>query len=220
MQTRYAQEVAKFNKKDGILAICVFFAYVLFSNVFALLVGMSPMTGFVRNWIIPVGLMIFAFGVFIVVKARKQKLSSIGLYKENLGKGIGLSLPFCLIPIIFIAIIPGILHGFFEINLTWLALTLISTFLFAAHEDIIFVGFIQTRLHGFIKSYFLAIFVAIFKKYYSIVPIFILHTINNFSNVFSYSNMTFANVSIVVCVLAACFLYWQTHKTDKKALVR
>jgi len=262
MQTRYAQEVAKFKKKDGILAICVFFGYLLLSNVFALLVGMMPMSGIVRNWIIPVWLVVLAFGVFILVKVRKQKLSSIGFHKENLGKGIGVGLLFCLIPIAFIAVIPGIRHGFIERDLGWVAITLVSTFLFAAHEDVIFVGFIQTRLYGFFKSHFLAIFVgsllfafmhlppwifmgrldinqpleilfqlmrwsaihfvfvAIFKKYYSIAPVFILHTINNLSNVFSYSDMTLANISVIVSVLAACFLYWQTSKADKKALVQ
>jgi len=262
MQTKYAQEVAKFNKRDGILAISVFFGLLLLSNVFPLVLRMIPMSDVVFTRILLVWLALLAFGVFIVVKARKQKLSSIGFHKENLGKGIGLGLLFSLIPVAFIAIVPGMLHGFFELDLGWLMLTLISTFIFAAHEDVIFVGFIQTRLYGLIKSRFLAIFVgsllfalmhlppwiymgrldmnqpieilfqvvrwsamhfvfvAVFKKYYSIVPVFILHTINNLSNVFSYSNMTLANISIAVSVLAACFLYWQTNKADKKALVQ
>ena len=262
MQTRYAQEVAKSKRKDGILAICVFFGFLLLSNVFPLLMSMIPMSDVARTRVLLVWLALLAFGVFIIVKARRQKLSSIGFHKDNLGKGIGLGLLFSLIPIAFIAIIPGMLHGFFELDLGWLMLTLISTFIFAAHEDVIFVGFIQTRLYGFFKTHFLAIlvgsllfalahlppwiymgrldvnqpleilfqvvrwsamhfvFVAIFKKYHSIVPVFILHTMNNLSNVFSYSDMTLANISVAVSVLAACFLYWQTSKADKKALVQ
>jgi len=262
MPTRYAQEVAAFKKKDGALAIGVFFGYLFLVNIFPPVMGMIPMADIARTRILLVWMVLLVFGVFIVVKARKQKLSSIGFHKENLGKGIGLGLLFSLIPIAFIAIIPGMLHGFFELDLAWFMLTLISTFIFAAHEDVIFVGFIQTRLYGFFNSHFLAIlvgsllfalmhlppwiymgrldvnqpieilfqvvrwsamhfvFVAIFKKYHSIVPVFILHTINNLSNVFSYSDMTLANSSVSVSVLAACFLYWQTSKADKKALVQ
>jgi len=260
MQTRYAQEIAKIKKKDGIVAICVFFGFLLLSNGFPLLMGMIPMSNIVRTRLLLVWLALLAVFVCIIVKARKQKLSSIGFHKENLGKGIGVALLFSLIPITFTAIIPGMLHGFFELDLGWLMLTLISTFIFAAHEDVIFVGFIQTRLYGFFKTHFVAILVgslffafvhlppwiymgrldvnqpleilfqfvrwsamhfvmvAIFRKYHSIVPVFIFHTINNLSNVFSYSDMTLANIAIIVKVLAACFLYWQTHKADKKAL--
>jgi len=263
MQTRYTQEVAKFDKKDGILAICVFLAFLPLIGFFPLVLSMMPLPDIAHARIVSLAYMVLlAFGVLIVVRARKQKLSGIGFHKENLVKGIVLGLLFCLIPIIFGAIIPGILHGFFEVSFASLTLTLITTFIFAASEDVISVGFIQTRLYGFIKSHFLAIFVgsllfalmhiipwifmgrlditqpvdilfqvirwsamhfvfvAVFKKYHSLVPVFILHTVNNFTNAFSYSSTTFANISVTILVLAACFLYWQTHKADKKALTR
>jgi len=259
MKSRYAIEVSKYGKKDGIAAICVFLGYVILSNGFALVLGMIPLTGTVRSLVTVAWLALLAVGVLIIVKASKQKLSSIGFQKENIGKAIGLALLFCLLPIVFVAVIPGILHGFVDrVDFFPLVFTLLTTFIYAAHEDIIFVGFIQTRLYGFFKSNFIAIlvgallfslmhlppwiamgrldisqpleillqiirwafihvvFVAIFKKYFSIVPIFILHTINNLSHEFSRSDMNLANIMIILYLLAACFLYWHTYKADKK----
>jgi membrane protease YdiL (CAAX protease family) len=141
----------------------------------------------------------------------------------------------------------------------------VTTFFFAAHEDVIFVGFIQTRLYGFFKtdkvaitvgallfalmhippwlvmgridtsnllmgiglpfvSWFIfhLVFVSIFKKYYSLVPVFILHTIINYSWNFAQTTtvlgIDFSLILFSLFVLAAAILFWHTHKQSKKAM--
>ena len=71
---------------------------------------------------------------------------------------------------------------------------------------------IEILIHVVRWSAFHFVFVGIFKKYYSIVPVFILHTINNLSGSFSNTDIRLFNITIVVYVLAACLLYWQTSK--------
>jgi len=140
----------------------------------------------------------------------------------------------------------------------------VSTFFFAAHEDVIFVGFIQTRLYGFFKTDkaaisvgallfasmhippwllmgqidvdnlliglglpFLAwilmhfVFVSIFKKHFSLVPIFIVHTINNYSlNLVQTTvvfGIDFSIIMLALYVLAACVLFWHTHRQSQTA---
>jgi len=254
MESKYRQEVAKFGKKDGLLALCVVLGYPLLSVAFAARWGFSMM------WllaIIKVGI------IFLIVLRNKQGLSSIGLHKERLWPAVRLGLLFCLIPVLFVALIPGIYGGFNELRIGTLLVVLVTVFFFAAYEDIIFVGFVQTRLYGLFKtdrvaipvgalifalmhvppwlmagaldtsnlftvgmqffSWFLVhlVFVSIFKTYYSLVPIFILHTIinysRNFAQTFTVFEVDFSLIALALCVLAACVLFWYTHKQSQKA---
>ncbi|MCL2397630.1 MAG: CPBP family glutamic-type intramembrane protease [Defluviitaleaceae bacterium] len=197
--------------------------------------------------------------VFLIVLRNKQGLSSIGLHKEKIWSAARLGLLFCLIPILFIAVIPGVSGGFNELLVGALLVNLVTTFFFAAHEDVIFVGFIQTRLYGFLKTdkaaipagaflfalmhvppwlmmgrfdadnllvgiiqAFLAwflmhlIFVSVFKKYHSLIPVFILHTVHNFSWNFAQTSFVrgidFSFIMLLLYALAAGILFWRTRK--------
>jgi membrane protease YdiL (CAAX protease family) len=264
MDSRYRQEVAKFDKKDGVLAILVLLGYMLFQTGFVVIRDMLSLPGIFAILLnIVVGTSLPAVIVFLIVLRRKQGLSSIGLHKNKIWPAIRLGLLISIIPVLFLAVIPGIFVGFNELLVSVLLLNLVTTFFFAAHEDIIFVGFIQTRLYSFFKTDkaaitigallfalmhippwlvmgqidtsnllmglgipFLAwfiihlILVSVFKKYYSLVPVFILHTINNYSRIFTQTTtvfgIDFSFIMLAVYILAAAILFLHTHKQSKK----
>ena len=259
MESTYEQEVKKFGKKDGIAAICVWLCYIILTTAYAVVTNMMSISGNIRGVVGIILSILLAIGVLILVKKSKQNLASVGLHKENLGKAIGLGLLFCLIPITVIAIIPGVLYGFNEVDASGLLLVLITTFFFAAHEDVIFIGFIQTRLYGLFKTHKAAIFVgailfalmhvplwiingrldfsqplniamvfsawismhiimvSIFKRYFSILPVFIFHTIWNYSfNFARLGTIDFSLIAVAIALIAACLLYWRSYKLAKK----
>jgi membrane protease YdiL (CAAX protease family) len=262
MDSRYRQEVAKFGKKDGILALMVFLGYILYTLAFVAIRDMFSLPWLLLALVNIVGTSFPAGMVILIVLCKKQALSSIGLHKEKIWPAIRLGLLICLIPVLFTAIIPGIFGGFNELLIGALILNLVTTFFFAAHEDVIFVGFIQTRLYGFFKTDKVAItvgallfalmhippwlvmgridtsnllmgiglpflgwflmhlvFTSVFKKYYSLVPVFILHTINNYSMNFAQTTTVLGIESSFIVLslyaLAAVILFWHTHRQSK-----
>ena len=261
---RYRAEVAKYTKKDGVAALCVGLCYPIFMMGIVVLGDRLNLSGYLFLLYTIVTTSLMAGIIFVIVLRKKQRLASIGLHKEKMWPAIRIGLLFCLIPIIFIAIIPGIFGGFYLYHAGTIITMLVSTFFFAAHEDVIFVGFIQTRLYGLFKTDKAAIsigallfalmhiplwlmmgnidmnnllvglggpflgwvimhlvFVSIFKKYFSLVPVFILHTINNYSWNFSQTTtvfgIDFSLIMLALYLLATCALFWHTNKQSKKA---
>jgi len=257
MESRYAQEVSKYGKKDGIAAFCVCIGITVLVLADMAINNMISAPWYVMGLISIVRCSLAVVGVIIVVKVNKKSLSSIGLHKSNLGKAIGLGFLFGLIPITFFAVVPGVISGFAQVNLGIL-FTLVMTFFYAAHEDVVFVGFVQTRLYGLFKTHRAAIcvgailfaamhvppwlltgqldlgqplviiqtflgwaaihfvFVSVFKKYFSLVPVFILHTLWGFSSHFAQAwTIDFSLIVGAVAVSAACFLYWQSYRKEK-----
>jgi len=259
---RYKAEVAKHTKKDGVLALCVGLCYPIFMMGVVALRDILNLSGYLFLLYTIVTTSLMAGIIFVIVLRRKQGLASIGFHKEKILPAIRLGLLFCLIPIIFIVIVPGLFGGFYLYNAGTIIMMFVSTFFFAAHEDIIFVGFIQTRLYGIFKTDKAAIsigallfalmhiplwlmignidvnnllvglggpflgwvimhlvFVSIFKKYFSLVPVIILHTINNYSWNFSQTTtvfgIDFSLIMLAIYLLAACTLFWHTHRQSK-----
>ena len=220
--SRYKQEVSKFSKKDAIIAICLF----LYWAIYAFIEGMlRPIFGMSEE-IYDITRIVFAVVnisiVFAIVLMRKQGLRSIGLHKNRLGSAVFLGLMFAPIAIIIRGILPGLIDDGVLSPLGSLVFIFVNTALLAVREDITFVGFIQTRIHGLVKNDNWAInivaamfavlhipqqlvigipmgvvplilwlvicffihraFVILFKRYFSLVPVFIMHTFINFSN--------------------------------------
>jgi len=245
-----------------VIALFVFLVYIITSLAIVALRDNLGLSWYLMVLFTIVTTSLQASIVFVIVLRNKQGLASIGLHKEKIFSAIRLGLLFSLIPITFIAIIPGIVDGFNEIQIGAILVSFVTTFFFAAHEDVIFVGFIQTRLYGFFKTdkaaitigailfaamhippwlmmgrfntdnlivsialnsigwvlmYF--VLVSVFKKYYSLVSVFILHTLANFSWNFPQSVTVFGTdislVWVVLIVLSACILYSQTNKQSR-----
>jgi membrane protease YdiL (CAAX protease family) len=142
MDSRYSLEVAKYRKKDAIIALCVYAALIIFTLI--------------SNAILSVDGRIAALVTIAIIVAialiRKQGITSLGLRKENLGLSLRLGLLFAIIPIILSGILPGLLNGWELNNFGRMMNMLLFVFIMAAWEDIFFIGFLQTRLYGLIKN--------------------------------------------------------------------
>jgi len=263
MDSIFKQQISKFDKKDGILALCMcLLSVLLVTTSFALRLAGFPWPLFVTHVVnyAPVVIMI------VIVLCNKQGLSSIGFHREKIWPAIRLGLLFSIIPIVFGGIIPGLYYGFNQLTIGALMSAFAITMLFAAWEDILYAGIITPRLYGLVRSGWFAISVgaflfaamhvpvwtmndqlyfgsfnyawlssmqilrwgisfifyfAIFRKYYSIVPVILVHTINNFMNVLvvsSWAPFGMENFWIIghgARLIAAAALFWHIHKTEK-----
>ena len=154
---QYKQEVSKHGKKDAIIVIC-FIAY-FFVRAFALLIIFSAFeipieTRRIVNWTI---IFVDILTVLAIILIRKQSLASIGLHKENFWRALRLGLLFGLIPIIVLGLLQGVVNGWEFNSLVSGLLAFVTVFIMAFREDLMFVGFIQTRLYGLVKNDFWAI---------------------------------------------------------------
>ena len=228
---KYKAEVAKYGKKDAVIAIC-FFVYIcallFFADAIAAWVVIGLDIAGTRTGAIVYVLAIalpMVVPVIAIILIRGQGLSSVGIHRKQLGAALGLGLVFSAIAIIllYIGLLPGFIQGGqllpFGIIMFWLLYTVIL----AAWEDIAFTGFIQPRLYGLIKHDILAVFTGgmmfaimhipfrlatvgpaafnaylllevagwiglhsiynlVFRRYFSIFPVILLHTFINFSH--------------------------------------
>jgi len=158
MNSIYKQEVSKHEKKDAIIALCTFPIVAILTIVQWVILQTFELAGF-AVLILQLSLVVFSTGmVFTIVLTKKQKLSSIGLRKDNLRPALGMVL---LIILIYFAIdmLPMLTSGWEFSNLGTMTPLLLLTFVLAAWEDIYFVGYLQTRLYGLFKKDDSAIFV-------------------------------------------------------------
>jgi len=266
MVSKYEQEISKFSKKDGILAICVWLIYMIMGSAYVTVMSRISVPWYLNVFIIICYCSFQAGIVFVIIRRQKQDISSIGLHKEKIRNAIWLGLFVSLIPVLFTVVLPGIYSGFHEHLIGILLVNFVTAFFFAAHEDVVFIGFIQTRLYGIFKTDKVAItvgailfslmhiplwiimgrfdlnnlfvdilinslgwilmylvFVSVFKKYYSLAPVFILHTIANYSFNFALTQFAFgfdfSLVRLILLVVVACILFWQTRRRTSKESV-
>jgi membrane protease YdiL (CAAX protease family) len=267
MDSRYKQEVAKYGNKDGVIALCLFLFYCLWSVGFALIVRAfdDSLTG-LQLQIVGIFLSLLLIAVVVVmIFIKKQGFSSIGLHREKLGSATRLGIMFALIPLIIAGLLPGIMYGWELVSIGMMIYFLFYSLVLAGAEDIVFVGFIQTRLYGLFKSdkaaigigaalfslghvpawllmgnldldnlLFFAIFVvfwaamhwvsvSLFRRYFSLVPVIILHTISNFSQtalwVLTDENREYAEswamTAMIAIIVAVCVWNWYTDRRKK-----
>jgi len=154
MSSIYKDEVKKYGKKDAIIALCFFIFWFMggVANGLLRVAGVNPLIPGISFSFIMVAV------CFVIVLVKKQGLSSIGFRKKNLWSALRLGLLFSIIPLVLNdGILPGIIHGYEPRPIGMILYMTIGTFIFAASEDIAFVGYIQTRLYGLIKNDILAV---------------------------------------------------------------
>ena len=154
MDSKYKQEVQKFGRRDAIIALCVFVAVVALITFFDWLriQGFHDTTiGFILRAII-IGI------TFTIVTRKKQGLASIGFHKDKIRQSLIFGLLLILVFSGF-GIVPGLIHGWEFNSIGTVISVLFITIIMAAGEDIFFVGYLQTRLHGLFKNSILAILV-------------------------------------------------------------
>ncbi|ROR30398.1 hypothetical protein EDD66_10249 [Mobilisporobacter senegalensis] len=143
----YYEEIKQYNMIDGILAIVLFlFHYVLYYFMGYLYLTRNIYLGEILN-------MTLVLITIWIVKLRKQKLSSIGITKYMLKQAIIMGCITGFLYLFFGAILPGIIQGRdWNSPLTILNKIFFFFIIIGFVEELIFRGFIQTRLHGLIHN--------------------------------------------------------------------
>jgi len=96
--------------------------------------------------------------LFVFVKKKGQGLRSVGLQLTNWKKALALGLVLMVsAQMLLEGLLPGLIGGW-EFRATFVILTAVALSIWGAlFEDIVFIGFIQTRIYGLIKRDWLAV---------------------------------------------------------------
>ncbi len=182
----YFEGVSQYNRKDAIIAIIIYLVIMMAYYIMGLIYMKK---GLYIGIEVNVGLAILCF---LAIKLRKQSLSSIGFTKRNFKKSMLLGLILGLI--VLIANNLGNVIGGNEIRSLSILMEKFVYFLLviALVEEIIFRGYLQTRIYGIIK-----------KRIPSILIISFLFMIMHIPFQMGYANMNFityiANNWITLC---------------------
>ena len=150
----YKQMVSSYTKKDTLIAIGLYF-FVIFAYFGLGIMAFKSGNNFDLGLILVIPVNIFLIIICIrLVKLRRQKPNSIGLTRKNLIKSLLLGLIAGGISFSFITIIPALrAGGKWQMEFGILLFLLFYQLVIVGFcEEIIFRGFIQTRLYGLIKS--------------------------------------------------------------------
>jgi len=146
----YTQQVSKHSKTDAIIALGFFAYFILRDFAVSLIYAQFNLSAQVWWSLIAATCVVDILLVFAIVKLRKQSLASIGLHKQKLWAALGFGL--CFAPIFLLQrVAQGTIVGWTFAPFGSFLFSLMSVTLWAVREDISFVGFIQTRLHGLVK---------------------------------------------------------------------
>ncbi|KUO63126.1 MAG: hypothetical protein APF84_11415 [Gracilibacter sp. BRH_c7a] len=149
----YEKTVRRYDCKDGILAIASYILIMLLYYVMGMVYAKHNLyLGYYANFFMA------TFCIFCVL-FRKQSLRSIGFQKENSSKSLLLGLILSSV-ILIITLTSGIVGGYQFDTVSRLIQKLgYYFFVIALVEEIIFRGFIQTRIYGITKNSVVAIIV-------------------------------------------------------------
>ena len=159
----YKEMISKYTKTDGILAITMYAILMLVYYFMGVI--------FIQKKLylgIPVGFLIIVSCIALVL-IRKQKLDTIGFTFKNIKKSLLLGVVFgILFPLLKI---DYILNGCKIISVNKALYYIFYFFIVVAlSEEVIFRGYIQTRIYGLIKNDILAVIVTGFMFYAMHLP--------------------------------------------------
>ena len=182
----FDESIKNYNRSDGLVAICLFGLMMIYAIIFGIvmikirLYEYLEISNFFYMIIYLPYLVIFLSSILFYITYRKQKLKSIGLRTDNIIKSIGLGVLFSL-PFIFQYIIFAIKNPEKIMNIEELIWRFLYFLIYIAFmEELIFRGFIQTRIQGIIKS-----------KWKSIIAVGIMFSVLHIPFHFIKSNMSF-----------------------------
>ena len=161
----YQEEVAQYTKKDGIhaliyagyTAVILFLFFVIVDGVGSDLFRVDGQLTFVAQLSGIVISLTTLLPLFVILKKKGQSLRSVGLTLIDWKKSLIGGLIFVVGIILLTTVIPGLLMGW-QLNhpsrILWLIVYLL---IMAVWEDIVYIGYIQTRIYGLVKKDFWAI---------------------------------------------------------------
>jgi membrane protease YdiL (CAAX protease family) len=156
----YKEMILHYSKTDGILAVTM---YVLLMFIYYFMGVLYIQKQLYLG--IPVNLLLIV-ACIILVLVRRQKLSSIGFTLKNIGKALMTGVVLGIIFSFFMNVLPNILARGKIISVNQALYNIFYYFIIISlSEEVIFRGYIQTRLYGLIKHDNHAVIVAGFLFY-------------------------------------------------------
>ena len=161
----YKEEVTQYNKKDAIHAL-LFAAYTILiafcSSILVAVFDVTDIDGQMMTFIQylwGVGFALLALApLFVIMKIKRQKLRSLGLHLIDWKKALFAGLFFVVVfSMLFHGLLPGLLAGWQIHSPLMIIWIIVYMLILAVWEDIVYVGYIQTRIYGLIKKDFWAI---------------------------------------------------------------
>lgn len=200
----YNDNIKKYDKKDGMLAILLFVITII---MYALLGILYKNNSFIKDNIKIIGCL-FNFLLIIVtiifVKLRKQGLETIGLkgkWKLSIILGGVLSLFY-----FYCNCLDHLINGEKLISITSILFLMIYFLLVSVCEELVFRGYIGTRLNGLIKN-----------KYIVIIVTGLLFVVMHFPYRMTAANMSLSDfdigwlINLFIFHLIMSFIYMKTN---------
>ena len=190
----YSNNVKQYTKKDGICAIALFLIMCILYG----LIGLLSKYDFIKNNIKLVGCL---FNILIIiitvifVKINKQKIDSIGIGKGRcklsiiMGVILGLFYFYC-------NCISHLIEGSKLVSLNSIIYSTIYFFFVALCEEIVFRGYIGTRIYGLIKN-----------KYVSILFVSLLFILMHFPYRMVAGNKSFIDIASNIDWIINLFIF-------------
>ena len=154
---KYDDNLTKYNKKDGILALTLFaIVIILYSIVGILYINLN----IVKENIKIIGIIFNAILIIITIlfaKFNKQKIDTLGLggrWKLSIIIGVILSLFY-----FYCNCLSHLIEGEKLIPINNILFLIIYFLFISASEEIVFRGYIGTRLNGLIKNKYIVLFI-------------------------------------------------------------
>lgn len=201
---KYNDNLRKYNKKDGMLAILLFAIIII---TYALIGILYKNNSFIKDNIKIIGCLfnlLLIIVTIIFVKLRKQELETIGLkgrWKLSIILGGVLSLFY-----FYCNCLDHLINGEKLISITSILFLMVYFLLVAICEEFVFRGFIGTRLNGLIKN-----------KYIVVLITGLLFVIMHFPYRMIAANMSLSDfdigwlINLFVFHLVMSFIYMKTN---------
>mgnify|MGYP001106875812 FL=1 len=154
----YENNLKQYTKRDGILSFVLFGIMILNYSILAVL---QTKFEFIKENIMLVGCIFNTLMIVITVlfiKLNKQSLETIGLYKGKWKNSIIMGIVFASF-LFYNNCLSYLINGSHFITLQEILMLLVYYFLVAVCEEIVFRGYIGTRIYGLIKKRWLTVFV-------------------------------------------------------------
>jgi len=161
----FTEDIRRFmDRKDGILSIIFYIYHMAITALFGMLVFKSEIPNIGESYFqfqfYMLSSITIIVPIFIILKVRGQKLNSVGIKKEKIMKSIFLgvigSIPFSILNIIE-PISSGKVLNTNITEVLWIFLNLLIHI--SLVEELVYRGFIQTRIQGLIRNKWLNIMV-------------------------------------------------------------
>lgn len=154
----YDSNLKQYTRKDGILAFALFGIMILNYSILAVL---RTKIEIIKENIMLVGCIFNALMIVITIlfiKLNKQSFETIGLYKGKWKNSIIIGIILASF-LFYNNCLSHLIKGSHFITLQEIIIQLVYYFLVAVCEEIVFRGYIGTRIYGLIKKKWLAILV-------------------------------------------------------------